>query len=354
MGNVLVSVVVPTYDRAGFVETAIRSLLEQDYEALEVIAIDDGSRDDTPLLLSRIAERADPARFRWLRQDNVGQPASINRGLELARGGLLGYLSSDDYLLPGAISRLVSGAEEHPEVDVIYPWFEVRDVRDQVLDTHGSLQHTYVDALRLAICIPGVGALVRRSWYERVGGWDPSYRFAPDYEWWLRDRDALFLGIPVALGVFRQHDGSTTAGPFELEKIRERIRILDDIYCAGDLPAEVLAVKLEAYSAVLAVGASSLENAGAAASDRRFVIEDRLLPVYSRTGRAIDKESRLDLLRSLRSAESQLANAMEVVSQLEQTVAVLEDAARRRELRISQLEAELDHPHAEMATPGMS
>ncbi len=103
----LVSVVVPTYERAGFVETAVVSLLEQDYPALEVLAIDDGSRDETSVVLARIAERFAPDRFRWWQQENAGQAMTINRGLDQARGELLGYLSSDDYLLPGAISRLV-------------------------------------------------------------------------------------------------------------------------------------------------------------------------------------------------------------------------------------------------------
>ena len=121
MSRPLVSIVVPTYERAGFVETAIMSLLDQDYPALEVIVVDDGSSDETPAVLARIAERVDRRRFRRLRHENVGQAESINRGFAEAGGELLGYLSSDDYLLPGAVSRLVAAAEDHPEAEVFYP-----------------------------------------------------------------------------------------------------------------------------------------------------------------------------------------------------------------------------------------
>ena len=110
MTEPLVSIVVPTFDRAGYVETAILSLLHQDYPALEVIVVDDGSRDQTRAILSRIGERFPTERFRWLGHANQGQAYSINRGFEAARGELLGYLSSDDFLVPGAITSLVRAA----------------------------------------------------------------------------------------------------------------------------------------------------------------------------------------------------------------------------------------------------
>jgi glycosyltransferase involved in cell wall biosynthesis len=84
--ELLVSIVVPTFDRAGYVETAILSLLEQDYSALEVIVVDDGSQDETRAVLSRISERFPGERFRWISHPNQGQAASINRGFDAARG----------------------------------------------------------------------------------------------------------------------------------------------------------------------------------------------------------------------------------------------------------------------------
>jgi glycosyltransferase involved in cell wall biosynthesis len=316
-------------------------VLEQDYDRLEVIAIDDGSQDATPRLLARIADRVDPVRFRWLRHENIGQAATFNRGLEESRGDLLGYLSSDDYLLPGAVSRLVAAADQYQDVDIVYPWFQVVDLLDRVIDTAECYEHTFVGTLSWSVCQPGVGALMRRSCYERIGGWDTSYRFAPDFEWWLRARDARFLRVPEVLGAFRVHEGSMTARGWELEKTRERLRLLDEFYANDDLPDDVLAVKHQAYAATLIVAASILDGPGLGAPDRRFVVEDRLGPIYYRKNRESDATDRLLLARSLRSAEGQLSCAFEKIDQLEQTVTVLEDAARWREQRIARLEAEV-------------
>ena len=219
----LVSIVVPTYERAGFVETAVISLLEQDYPALEVLAIDDGSRDETSTILARIAERSAPDRFRWWQQENAGQAMTINRGLEQASGELLGYLSSDDYLLPGAISRLVEAFAAHPDADVAYADQLVVDDSDHVTDTVELISMTFEQTLRSGLCPVGVGALVRRRLYERIGGWDPSHHFYPDYEWWLRAGDVGFVRVAQPGGAWRIHGGSISTGNFAVENLRERL-----------------------------------------------------------------------------------------------------------------------------------
>jgi GT2 family glycosyltransferase len=332
-----VSIVVPTYNRAGYVETAVDSLLEQDYDALEVIALDDGSSDETPAVLARIAERADPLRFRWSRHDNVGQAATINRGFAQARGDLLGYLSSDDYLLPGAIARLVAEAEAEPDADVVYPWFYVVDDADRVIDTIACLEHGLRDALRWALCMPGVGALMRRRCYERIGGWDERYRYCPDFEWWIRARDARFVAVGEPLGAWRAHEGSISTGGLDIGYVHELLRVLDELYAADDVPAELLEVKDDAYSSAHSLGAIVLQR-GAVGGDPRFAIEDRLASRYSRLTAAFQQDEVVELRHAYRSADRERETLRELLAEQQKTIETLEAVAGECKARIAELE----------------
>jgi glycosyltransferase involved in cell wall biosynthesis len=351
MSDLFVSIVVPTYDRAGYVEAAIMSLLDQDYERLEVIALDDGSHDETPSILERIATRTDSERFRWLRHENIGQAATINRGLEETRGDLLGYLSSDDYFLPGGVARLAAAAEAHPDGEVFYPGYVIVDDADRVLDTVTPVQHTFVDALRWALCIPGAGALMRRRCYERSGGWDARYHFCPDYVWWLNAGSAPFVRVPGVAAAWRSHDGSTTLRDIDVNNVKsrlaERFILLDEIFARDDLPPEVRAIEPQAYSSTLIEMGALMDRGGVGGPERRFGLDDRLGPRYSEAAGRGAVQDRLWYLRHSKLTE-QRANALAVINtELEKTIAALEKAGRNDELHLAALEAQLADAQAQ-------
>jgi O-antigen/teichoic acid export membrane protein len=100
-----VSVVTPTFDRAGVLSGAFESLLLQRC-VLEWIVVDDGSADGTAAVVREFAEQA-PFPVRYLRQEHAGKHAAVNRGVAVARGGMVALLDSDDAVLPGALDRLV-------------------------------------------------------------------------------------------------------------------------------------------------------------------------------------------------------------------------------------------------------
>jgi GT2 family glycosyltransferase len=281
MSQPLISVIVTTFDRAGFVETAIESALGQAYDPLEVVVVDDGSADETPAVLQRIADRNDASRFRWVRHDNVGQAASVNRGLAESRGELICMLNSDDVLLPGAMPRLAEVAAQRPDVDVIYPWFSLMDAMDRLTDTLTVTQYTFAEALANAVCLPGVGTLARRAVYDRVGGWDSRYRCCPDFEWFLRAHDAMFLVVPEVLGVWRAHAGSITTSQLGRAAVSERLLLLDELFARDDLPPETLAVRIPAYVNTLMGCAIMTGPEYVCQEDSRFLIEDRMGPLLS-------------------------------------------------------------------------
>src|SRR5947208_5614134 len=116
MNGPLVSIVTPSYNQVAFVEDTIRSVLEQDYEPIEYVVVDDGSTDGSVEIVRRYEDRLTAA----IAQENAGQVAALNRGFARTSGEYMGYLNSDDTLLPGAISRLAAELESDPNLLLVY------------------------------------------------------------------------------------------------------------------------------------------------------------------------------------------------------------------------------------------
>jgi glycosyltransferase involved in cell wall biosynthesis len=114
----LVTVVMPTFDRARLVGRALESIADQSYADIEIIVVDDGSRDDTREVVERFA-RESSRLVTYFRQENSGCAAARNQGLRLARGEMLTFLDSDDTWLPTAAESLVN-ALLSSEADFVY------------------------------------------------------------------------------------------------------------------------------------------------------------------------------------------------------------------------------------------
>jgi GT2 family glycosyltransferase len=240
----LVSVITPTYNRAGYLEKTLDSVLAQDHP-LEHLVLDDGSTDDTPALLARYGSRV-----RALRHDNVGQVRTVNRGFELAQGELLMVVNSDDPLRPGAVRRLVQALQAAPDAVLVYSDYDRIDEAGQVLGPGLALDGGLLEALRLHVCLAGPGHLFRRSAQRRAGGWDPRYRFVQDYDFLLRlGLLGGFVRVPEPLATFRVHGGSVTASQRGPAMAREHIQVVEEFLARPDLPPEVEAVSLEALRA---------------------------------------------------------------------------------------------------------
>lgn len=218
----LVSIVTPAYNQAEYLAATIVSVLAQDYPNLEYIVLDDGSTDDTPAILKQF-----DGRIRHERHTNMGQARTLNRGWEMARGSLIGYLSSDDCLAPQAVSRLVQAMVERPDVIVAYCDFELIDAKGRVFR---EVRTEDYDQKRLCVdlvCQPGPGALFRRELFDCTGGWMEHLRQVPDFEFWLRaSRMGQFLRVPELLAHYRVHEGSASFSVITAERSTEIVNIV--------------------------------------------------------------------------------------------------------------------------------
>jgi glycosyltransferase involved in cell wall biosynthesis len=171
----LVSVIIPAYNDAATVERTIASVLSQTYSDLEVLVVDDGSTDETALLVQHMAD-VDP-RIRLLRKANGGLVSARNYGIAHAGGEFIAPIDADDLWHPEKIKKQVAVMRDRgDQVGLVYCWSRAIDEQDRVLwdVSPCSLRGSVYAALIIRNFLPSGAPLVRRRCVEEVGGYDAT------------------------------------------------------------------------------------------------------------------------------------------------------------------------------------
>ena len=287
-----VSIVLATYNRRDWLRLAIDSVLAQDYDDLELLVMDDGSTDGTPELLREYQQRHPPDRFRFSRHENMGQGRTLNRGYEFARGELLGYLSDDDLVEQGAVSRLV---RELADSDVVaaYPGYHVIDEAGRVRDTIRPIEYTPLEAFRLIETVIGPGCLVRRGVLESTGGWDTSLHFMADFVLWLRVGLAgRVVRVAEPLASWRRHSASITLRG-DPEHGAELLRLVDLGARVLGLTEKEVAIRAEALRNAC-IQAAFHGGADARSLEGEFATIDLTRPMTSAFSGGNERDEMLD------------------------------------------------------------
>jgi glycosyltransferase involved in cell wall biosynthesis len=248
----LVTVITPTYNRASYLEETIESVLSQGYPALDYIVIDDGSTDDTQALLSKYA-----GRIRSFHHPNQGEVNTINRGLGLATGEIVGIVSSDDPLLPGAISKSVAALLQHPEAVVVYSDWRVIGPASENLQDIALPNYDITQMLGVFQTAITSGAFFRRSLLDSIGLRDPSLKYAHDLDFWLRAAlRGEFVHVRQVLTTHREHPGCQYHAAQGKRYADEIVRVVEKVYAQHDLPRGIERLRATAYSNAHALAAS--------------------------------------------------------------------------------------------------
>ncbi|MEY3479244.1 MAG: hypothetical protein RIQ71_19 [Verrucomicrobiota bacterium] len=181
------SILMPVYNAERHLDVAVASIVAQDFADWEMIAVDDGSTDGSPEILQRWASR--DARIRLVRNaTNIGQTASLNRGLGECRGNWVARQDADDLSDPRRLSAQRRYLARHPQTILL-------GTQGVLIDEHGSnigLLDVPADAVAIAWCTPFLNPFLhtavvfRRDVVQQEGGYDESFRIAQDYELWAR------------------------------------------------------------------------------------------------------------------------------------------------------------------------
>ena len=255
-----VSVIIPTYNRAEFVREAIASVLQQDYPDLELIVVDDGSRDGTAAVVSGF-----DAAVHYLWQENRGVSAARNRGVAASTGDLIAFLDSDDLWMPGKVSAQVAYFEARPEAQACHTdevWIR-RGVRVNERRIHRK-QGGWQFLASLPRCLISPSAIMmRRALWERLGGFDESLPACEDYDLWLRLTAVAPVGLLPDRLVVKRGGHADQLSRVTPALDRYRIKALEKAL-ATPLPAEHRRAVLEQLAVkcrIVAQGARKRRNA---------------------------------------------------------------------------------------------
>jgi len=210
----LVSICIPTYNRAGMITRAIDSALGQTYRNIEVIVVDNASNDNTDAVVATYADE----RLTYVKNErNLGLFGNFNRCIELATGKFLHILHSDDYIDPDFTARCIAFFHEHPTV-------VMTSTRARIVSDDLEKDTTYSDtdlvytapegfrhllASRSFIICPSV--MVLHDIYREVGPFCLEYPYASDFYQWLRIARSHDIGFVSGVYVFyREGEHSET------------------------------------------------------------------------------------------------------------------------------------------------
>ena len=224
-----IAMVTPSLNQGNFIRATIDSVLQQNYPKLAYVVRDGGSADETSQILQSYGDKV-----QWRSEPDTGQASAVNRGFGEVTGEIMGYLNSDDTLLPGTLAYIAEAFRDDPETDVVYG-------HRIFIDHHGFeigrciLPPHHPETLKWADYIPQETLFWRRRVWEAVGPFDESFDFAMDWDFVLRAQTAgfRFKRLPRFLGCFRYHEQQKTIGKMDDvgtdEMRRIRARYLGDV-----------------------------------------------------------------------------------------------------------------------------
>jgi len=271
-----VSIVIPTYNRAHLVTKAIESVLQQNFQNLQLIVVDDGSVDNTRDCVARFS---DP-RLLYLFRENGRTGAALNTGIAASRGELFAFLGSDDAYLPEFVQTHVEFLDQHPEIGLVGSGMQVVAPDGQLIRESQPwlLGPEWDVSTWLHECRFGGAAMMRRTWLDRVGGFDASLKLLFDWDLFLR---LAYAGCQSAclersLYLALQHSGRLQR---DIRSVEEAITaVLDKFFSQPDLPEQIAALANSAYARGLLraarFGYAGGDNALAADAVARAIEQD--------------------------------------------------------------------------------
>jgi glycosyltransferase involved in cell wall biosynthesis len=237
----LVSIVTPSYNSARFIERTIQSVLTQGYPNIEHIVVDGASTDGTVDILRRYPH------LRWVSEPDKGQSDALNKGFQMARGEIIGWLNADDTYNAGAIREAVAHLCARPATAMVYSHCDIIDEHDQVTGRCVALPFDFAREL-VDHRLPQQGAFMRAETLKDVSYLDPELHYIMDWDLFLRIGHKHRVDMVDATWAnFRICKGTKTTSYPECFWI-EAIRMFDRIYGLPDLPADALRVRNQAYA----------------------------------------------------------------------------------------------------------
>jgi len=205
----LVSVLLPVYNCAGYIEESVNSVLGQTFADFELLILDDGSTDATPSVLATLR---DP-RIAVIRHPNMGLPATLNKGIGQAKGTYIARQDADDVSLPERLAKQVAFMEANPNCGLVGTWSRILRDREPTdrMHTHPADHRSLAFEILFDSQFVHPSVMFRREVTQRAGFYstDLAKRGPEDYDYWVRIARQFQLGnVPEPLILYRETPGS--------------------------------------------------------------------------------------------------------------------------------------------------
>lgn len=199
-----ISIVMPCYNSVNYIERSIRSVVEQDYQSIELFIKDGGSDDGTVDIIKFYAKNY-PKIISWISVKDKGQTDAINLGMKKVKGEILTYLNADDIYKKGALKEVAEYFSQHPDVMWVFGKADIIDADDIEIRKWVTFyknfwlkNYSYTTLLVLNY-ISQMATFWRKDAAEKIGDFDDKQHYVMDYDYWLR------LGKRYKAGFINQH-----------------------------------------------------------------------------------------------------------------------------------------------------
>ncbi|HLE62976.1 MAG TPA: glycosyltransferase [Pyrinomonadaceae bacterium] len=206
-----VSIITAAYNHVRFVRQCLESAQSQTYRDFEHVVVDDGSSDGTADILQSFA-----GKINYIRQENRGTHAAINRGIRASSGKYIALLDSDDIWLPNKLELQIQRLDESPETGLVYSQANVIDPTGNPKNNGEPIGRPFADPRRTYEellkdnHIPALTAVFRRSCAEEVGYFNESLKAMSDWDLWIRIAAKWSTSfVPEVLAHYRDHGNNT-------------------------------------------------------------------------------------------------------------------------------------------------
>jgi len=221
-GGPLVSVVIPSYNYGHLISDALDSALDQTYKNLEIIVVDDGSKDDTKNVVKKYGKK-----IKYIHQENRGLSAARNKGIKNANGEFIAFLDSDDIWFRNKIEAQVTEMEKDDRIGLVSCSMQEIDeeggvIRDITYKDYNNEDDLFAELIQKNIVSGGSSAIVRKNCFDQVGLFDENLQPAADWDMWLRIQQQYKVKIIEQVLV------KARVGAYNMSSVKNVESMLDD------------------------------------------------------------------------------------------------------------------------------
>ncbi|NQU35628.1 MAG: glycosyltransferase [Bacteroidetes bacterium] len=247
----LVSVIIPSYNYGSYIGKAIESVLNQTYDNIELIIIDDASTDDT---LEIISDEKYQGIKKIIHQNNKGNVSTFNEGYRVCSGKYVVLLSSDDEYNPTFIEATMRMFQNNSDLGVVYTEGEIIDnygnivgsLENNIHKSSGVFNNELVHLL--SNChIPHCSAVIKRSVIEDIGLYNQLYTRICDWDYWLRIASLYKVGfVKEPLYRYRRHGKNMSVSINTLQTVKSEVEVLIySFFQNSALPSHIMNMKVD-------------------------------------------------------------------------------------------------------------